>query len=1286
MTIPLNITLDTEALEVPSLLITSGPEQGRQIKLDFAQLAAKPLLVGRQSADCDVVLQTASNQVSRRHFMLSYRSAERLVIISDAGSANGTLLNRAFLAGPAPLYPGDVIGCGDVELVFVVPGFALSGQSPEKKLPGGLPSAGSALQTESHLLALRFAGQWELQQGPALLALPRAGRSLQLGRAKNNDLRLNDPSISRTHARLFMDKAAWWITDEGSTNGTLVNDRPITESTKLNPGDRLQLGEFQFVLEAFEPAGAQEEVALLDKPVTLQLAPLAAPDKTFYSSTRLLTSDAEFNSQLISPRQIEAAVKAAEQDVVYDEWGELVLPERILANGILLRIGGNEAFLLDNPQAVWLLRSGRAEIFAVQVSGDRVTNARHHVCSVVPGQAIFGNDSNRYGEGLALLVAATPGTELLKLPTETFWQIAGESGLKRLQAQWLEGWLESLSAKLAEESAPSGWDFELTPNQTLALKTGQKARAAGSGLWVKLNRGEILFAGEEEISAEAGPVYFPLYGNTWLEATGEAQLSTTGLGHLLNESEVRESLDRFYELFFKVKFNAIRRQAYNEQKRLKARAEHDRKVGQAALERLSNILAEEKGDNTHASTEQDLLLAACRLIGEVQGLNFNAPQRTNPHADPLAELVRNSRLRVRKVTLEADWWKHESGPIMGYLAEKATPVALLPNGKQQYWLVNPLDGSRRKVNRAVAGELLPDAYVFYRPFPDTSLNALDLLKFGLQGCRNDLLVMLALAALGGLLGLAVPVLTAYLFDTVIPGGRVGLVWQILIALVVVALSGAAFQATRGVAILRLETRLQSFLQAAVWDRLLRLPPGFFRNYSAGDLASRALGINTIQKLISSSVVTTLLGTLFSLFSLALLFTYEARLAMLALVLTLISLGAIGFSQWRQLKFRREQASFEGRIAGLVLQLLGGIAKLRVGGAETRAFAVWAGLFSRQRRLAFKARLANNNLLVFNAAWTVITSLVIFGAVGALNAQTISTGIFLAFLAAFGQFLSAVLQMAEVFSAVSQALPIYERTKPILESQPEVTQATTDPGKLEGGIELNEVSFRYAPDGPEILSGVSLQVKPGQFVAIVGPSGSGKSSLLRLLLGFERPAGGSIYYDNQDLAGLDIEAVRQQIGVVMQHGKLLPGDIFTNIVGTASFSMDDAWEAARLAGIEYDIRQMPMGLFTVVSEGGSTLSGGQRQRLLIARAIIGRPRLLFLDEATSALDNETQAVVSHSLERLEATRIVIAHRLSTVEKADCIYVLQDGKIAQSGTYQELMTQPGPFRELAARQLT
>jgi ATP-binding cassette subfamily C protein len=424
-----------------------------------------------------------------------------------------------------------------------------------------------------------------------------------------------------------------------------------------------------------------------------------------------------------------------------------------------------------------------------------------------------------------------------------------------------------------------------------------------------------------------------------------------------------------------------------------------------------------------------------------------------------------------------------------------------------------------------------------------------------------------------------------------------------------------------------------------------------------------------------------------------LFSYNTQMAFVAIGLVLLSVIFPTVLNLLQVKHQRKLFYIRGSISGLVLQLINGVNKLRVSGAEDRAFREWARKFSDQKRIAFKAGKLANAAHVFNQIFPVLCSAIIFGTyawfrdLAARNGDTfkMSTGEFIAFNTTFTLILSSFLSLAAASLELMIIVPLFERLVPIIEAPPEIDEAKAHPGELTGEIEVSHLTFRYSADGPPILRDVSLHIRPGEFVALVGGSGSGKSTLLRLLLGFEKPESGAILYDNQDLYSLDLREVRQQTGVVLQSSKLMPTDIYRNIIGSHQLSLNDAWEAARMSGLDRDIKNMPMGMNTVVSEGGGTFSGGQRQRLMVARALVNKPRIIFFDEATSALDNETQRTVTDSLDAMQSTRIVIAHRLSTIINADRIFVLMNGEMVQSGSYAELMNQPGPFAELAKRQL-
>ena len=473
------------------------------------------------------------------------------------------------------------------------------------------------------------------------------------------------------------------------------------------------------------------------------------------------------------------------------------------------------------------------------------------------------------------------------------------------------------------------------------------------------------------------------------------------------------------------------------------------------------------------------------------------------------------------------------------------------------------------------------------------------------------------------------------------------------------------------------------LQAAVWDRLLALPVSFFRQFSAGDLSDRANGIDGIRTFLTGTVSNTIISGIFSCFNLALMFYYSWKLSVIALGLLSIAVAATMLLGRKQLHVARRLTQVAGKLSGQVLQLISGVAKLRVSGAELRAFGVWSRRYSTQKKLLSSSRILSNRFSVFNSFFMVAGSMAIFYTVKEWAAP-LSAGDFLAFNASFAQMFVASMSMAGAVLQVMGLVPLFERAKPIFESAPEVTEDKIDPGELSGAIEVSHVNFRYEADKPLVLKDVSFRIPAGQLIALVGPSGCGKSTLLRLLLGFEDLETGVIQYDGMDLKGLDASSVRRQMGVVLQNSFPFRGDILSNIIGSKPLTIDDAWEAARLSGLDQDIKQMPMGMHTVITESGG-ISGGQRQRLMIARAIVSKPRILLFDEATSALDNQTQAIVTRSVDSLKATRVVIAHRLSTVMHADKIIVLDQGKVVQSGAYADLIEQEGLFAELAKRQL-
>ncbi len=497
---------------------------------------------------------------------------------------------------------------------------------------------------------------------------------------------------------------------------------------------------------------------------------------------------------------------------------------------------------------------------------------------------------------------------------------------------------------------------------------------------------------------------------------------------------------------------------------------------------------------------------------------------------------------------------------------------------------------------------------------------------------------------------------------------------------------AGFHLAQGVAILRLEGALDRLLQGGVVDRLLRMPVSFFRRYSAGDLADRVLGVDAIRRTLTDHAIGGALAGVFSVFSFAVMFAFAPGLALVAFALTALRAGVVMLVFWLRLARERRHFELDGKAQGLVLQFLTGVAKLKVAGATQRALAVWARRFAEQKRQFVASQRLANALSAFEAAYPTTATLAVFaGAWGGLGDLRLDTGQFLAFFVAFGQSMAAAGAFTTALAQTLIAIPRLDRLRPLLVEEAEIGEPKNAPGELAGAFELGQVTFRYVSEGPKILDRVTMAVAKGEYVAVVGPSGSGKSTLFRLLLGFENPKSGAVLFDGKPLDTLDVAAIRRQIGVVLQNGKLTPGNLYENICGQTQLPIDRAWEAARLAGLAEDIEAMPMGMYTVVADGMDTLSGGQRQRLMIARALAQRPRILLFDEATSALDNRTQAIVGKSLDRLAVTRVVIAQRLSTVRSADRIVVLSGGRIVQTGTFDELAAQPGLFADFVRRQL-
>ncbi|MGC5565849.1 NHLP bacteriocin export ABC transporter permease/ATPase subunit [Streptomyces sp. FR-108] len=685
--------------------------------------------------------------------------------------------------------------------------------------------------------------------------------------------------------------------------------------------------------------------------------------------------------------------------------------------------------------------------------------------------------------------------------------------------------------------------------------------------------------------------------------------------------------------------------------------------------------------------DADATYAACGLVARAAGITLADPAKGGSESDrldPVERIALASRVRARAVRLDGRWWRDDIGPLVGHRVASGAPTALLWR-RGGYVAVHPSSGRETPVEKANAAEFEPRAVMFYRPLPDRGLTPLRLLRFSLRGTGGDMRNL----ALSGLvtvaLGALVPVATGQVLGEFVPKAQEGLIVQICLAIMIAGVVSAAFLLMQNLTMLRLEGRIEATLQPAVWDRLLRLPTKFFTSRSTGELASAAMGISAIRRMMAGLGPVVVQSVTVGAMNLALLFWFSVPMALAAIGMLVVIAGVfLGLGLW-QVRWQRRLIVLSNKLNNQAFQTLRGLPKLRVAAAENYAYAAWAGEFARSRELQQRVGRIKNLTTVLGSVYLPLCSLIMFMLLAGPARGTLSAAAFLTFNTSMTMLLTSVTQLTGSFVSMVAALPMFEEIKPVLDAEPEVRVASTRPAELSGAIEAKKLSFRYTDDGPLVLDDLSFAIRPGEFVAVVGPSGCGKSTLLRLLIGFDKPVAGSVLYDGQDLAALDQSAVRRQCGVVLQHAQPFSGSIMDVICGTEPYTPEEAMAAAEMAGLADDIRRMPMGLHTIVS-GSGAVSGGQRQRLMIAQALIRRPRILFFDEATSALDNETQRTVIESTRALNATRVVIAHRLSTVMDADRVIVMEDGRIAQQGTPAQLLADTGGrLHELVRRQM-
>ena len=712
------------------------------------------------------------------------------------------------------------------------------------------------------------------------------------------------------------------------------------------------------------------------------------------------------------------------------------------------------------------------------------------------------------------------------------------------------------------------------------------------------------------------------------------------------------------------------------------RKKHERQVLSDSFEKLSyTVTGRKSGEMEMEGTD---IRDALEILMKYFGIREREiPARLKTLESQLDYLLTSSDIMYRKVTLEPGWHDDAMGALITTLKESGTVIAVLREAGGGYRYKDPATGRSVRVNAAQEKLIEDEAYCFYRPLPLRKIRLRDLFRYMLDTLSAWDLASFGLASLViTLVGMLMPKLNHVLMDEVVAYGSYALLGAVVSFMFFATVGNFLLVIIRQLLLSRIRIKLNINVQAASMMRVLSLPPSFFKEYSSGELSQYLSYMNSLCGTLVDSIFSTLVTSVFSLVYLTQIFSYAKSLVVPSLIVTLLTLVLSLGANALQTDLNKELMDISAKEKGLTYVLIGGIEKIRLAGAQTRAFVKWMDLYTQGAALKFNPP----TLIKLNSVFTTMITLagtIVMYYVAVKN--QVSVADYYAFNTAYAYISSAFSAISAIALAAATVKPSLEIIQPLMDAVPEKQTGREAVYSVSGNIEMSHVTFRYEKDGKKILDDLSLTIPARQYVAIVGKTGCGKSTLLRLLLGFEQPEKGSILYDRKDIRKLDMGSLRRCIGTVMQDGFLFGGSVYENItISAPDLPVSRAWEAAETAGIAEDIRQMPMGMSTMLQDGGSGISGGQRQRLMIARAIAPKPKILFLDEATSALDNITQKQVSQALDKMRCTRIVIAHRLSTIRHCNRILVLDEGKIVEDGTYEQLLEKGGIFADLVARQ--
>lgn len=958
-----------------------------------------------------------------------------------------------------------------------------------------------------------------------------------------------------------------------------------------------------------------------------------------------------------------------------------MISESVLAGFEVVNHDSDRALDLHDTDAVWYVEKGAVDVFAVGFQDEDVATAYRHVARFEQGSLLFGI-APLTPAVLRFRTKPLYGFAARRVPLE---QLRRHVASERL-AVGIDEWIELITNAVIQEleTIPMP-DRRIDASESIESQVGNTIAAKRGVVWVSINASHSYLG---TISSSAA--FIPLTRQSWISCSAEGTLEAITTEELIERGFLDANLQEFQrvalEAIQETRALALLDLAMLQSERSTLRHTEETKA-RVALQHLAT-------GKTGVFDNDSRLVSALTTIGQHEGIEFRTPLRRQDQSESLAlfEVLLASGVNAREVHLPEgeEWWRGDKGALLASKKGDKTPVALIPSTFGRYQAYDAESDKKTKMTREIAEGLDSRAWSLYAPFPSRKVSLRDVVRMVATGATPHLLHYGIAGLVVALISFTPALLIGVITDIVAPRHDLILLQIATTMIVFAALISGMTHLTQSIAMLRVEARGEVRATAAIWDRVFRIRPQDRQDYMAGDLATRTMSFERLRNSVSGTLANVLSSVLFLLPAIALLFFFGPLLAMVVVGIGVVFVGVLLVLGSIQLKWQSQVVEIRQRLNGSLYEFVNAMSRIQKAGATGSVFAAWAKPYCEMKTAELNSNLLTALITALSLSSPFLASAILLALYALIPASNMTLGEFLTIYAAAFVFFTAVTRLGSSVSDLTEVLPTYKQTTPLLHATTEQDGASEAqrifPRQLTGEVQVDHVSYRYEKDGPLILDDVSVHCSPGEFVAIVGASGSGKSTLLKLMLGLEQPESGAVYYDRQNLTGFNLDAIRQQIGVVTQRSSLIPGSILQNIVGiNNNLTIDDAWRAAEMAALSDDIQNMPMGMYTPVGDDESLFSGGQSQKMLIASALVTRPRLLFLDEATNWLDNASQAQVVASIERVAATRLVIAHRLATIRKADRIYVMHAGRVVQVGAFDELSATEGLFKELVKRQV-